>query len=106
MDGSYNRILGQLKKCNLLILDDWGLAEITAADSRDILEVIEERMNSGATILSAQIPVNEWYQLFTDPTLADACLDRLVHSSIKIELEGPSMREIMARLAEKNDTEN
>jgi DNA replication protein DnaC len=106
MDGSYNRILSQLKKCNLLVMDDWGLAEITAADSRDILEVIEERTNTGSTILSAQIPVNEWYQLFADPTLADACLDRLVHNSIKIELKGPSMREVMARLTEKDDPEN
>lgn len=104
MDGNYNRLMSQLKKCNLLTLDDWGLAEITASDSRDILEIIEDRANSGATILSAQIPVNEWYHLFSDPTLADACLDRLVHNSIKIELKGPSMREIMATLSEKEDS--
>lgn len=100
MDGSYNRYLSQLKKCHLLILDDWGLAEITATDSRDILEVIDDRLNIGSTILAAQIPVQDWYALFNDPTLADACLDRLVHNSYRIELEGDSMRRIMAQVNE------
>jgi DNA replication protein DnaC len=95
-DGSYDRILNQLKKCSLLILDDWGLAEISAADSRDILEVIETRMSTGSTILSAQIPVANWFELFADPTLADACLDRLVHNAYRIEIEGDSMRKILA----------
>lgn len=95
-DGSYERLLSQLKKCNLLILDDWGLAEISAADSRDILEVIEDRMNAGSTILAAQIPVANWFELFADPTLADACLDRLVHNAYRIEIKGDSMRKIMA----------
>lgn len=95
-DGSYERLLNQLKKCNLLILDDWGLAEISAADSRDILEVVEDRMNTGSTILAAQIPVANWFELFADPTLADACLDRLVHNAYRMELGGDSMRKILA----------
>jgi DNA replication protein DnaC len=99
MDGSYNRYLSQLKKCHLLILDDWGLAEITAADSRDILEVIEDRVNTGSMIIAAQIPPQDWYALFSDPTLADACLDRLVHNAYRIEVEGDSMRRIMANSA-------
>jgi DNA replication protein DnaC len=92
LDGSYNRYLSQLKKCRLLIIDDWGLAEISAADSRDILEVIDDRVNRGSTILAAQIPVADWYSLFIDPTLADACMDRLVHNSYRLELEGDSLR--------------
>jgi DNA replication protein DnaC len=95
-DGSYERLLNQLKKCNLLILDDWGLAEISAADSRDILEVVEDRMSTGSTILAAQIPIANWFELFADPTLADACLDRLVHNAYRIEIEGDSMRKILA----------
>jgi DNA replication protein DnaC len=95
-DGSYGQVMRQLKKCSLLILDDWGLAEISAADSRDILEVIEERTNIGSTILAAQIPVEYWFELFVDPTLADACLDRLVHNAYRIEIEGDSMRKILA----------
>jgi len=96
LDGSYNRYLNNLNKYHLLILDDWGLAEISASDSRDILEVIEGRANTGSTILTAQIPVQNWYQLFADPTLADACLDRLVHNAYTMEIEGPSMRKVMA----------
>jgi len=92
IDGSYNRYLSNLKKNKLLILDDWGLAEITANDSRDILEMIEDKTNTGSLILSSQIPVSDWYQLFTDPTLADACMDRLVHNSYQIEIQGDSMR--------------
>ncbi len=92
LDGSYNRYLSQLKKCRLLVIDDWGLASISAADSRDILEVIDDRINWGSTILAAQIPVADWYSLFADPTLADACMDRLVHNSYRIELEGDSLR--------------
>ena len=103
IDGSYNRYLSQLKKCHLLILDDWGLAEITAADSRDILEVIDDRVNTGSTLLAAQIPVQDWYALFSDPTLADACMDRLVHNAYRIELEGDSMRRIMADPNEMKD---
>jgi DNA replication protein DnaC len=102
-DGNYSRILGQLKKVNLLILDDWGLAEITAGDSRDILEVIEVRMHSGSIVLAAQIPVDHWYELFADPTLADACLDRLVNNAYRIEIGGESMRKI---LAEKDFSNN
>ncbi len=97
VDGSYGRILGQLKKCRLLILDDWGLAEITAADSRDILEVLEDRQSIGSTVIAAQVPVQDWYALFSDPTLADACLDRLVHNAYRIEIEGDSMRRVMAK---------
>lgn len=95
-DGGYERILKQLKKIDLLILDDWGLAEITASDSRDILEVIEDRIRTGSIILAAQIPVANWFELFADPTLADACLDRLVHNAYRIEMEGESMRKILA----------
>jgi DNA replication protein DnaC len=95
-DGSYDRVLSQLKKFSLLILDDWGLAEISAADSRDILEVIEDRMSTGSTILAAQIPIANWFELFADPTLADACLDRLVHNAYRIEIAGDSMRKILA----------
>lgn len=96
MDGSYSRYLSQLKKCDLLILDDWGLAEITAADSRDLLEVIEDRVNTSSIIIAAQVPPQDWYALFSDPTLADACLDRLVHNAYRIAIEGDSMRRIKA----------
>jgi DNA replication protein DnaC len=102
-EADYNRILTSLKKCTLLILDDFGLSQISHDDSRDILEVVEERMNFGATLITSQLPVSEWYNIFEDPTHADAILDRIVHNSYTIEIEGPSMREVLSR---KNRAEN
>jgi len=96
MEGTYNKFLNQLSKLSLLMVDDFGLAEITPGESREILEVIDGRLHTGSLILASQKPVKEWYPLFVDPTLADACLDRLVHNSYRIELEGDSMRRWMA----------
>lgn len=95
-EATYNRILSSLKKCNFLILDDFGLSQISHNDSRDILEVVEERMNSGSTLITSQLPVAEWYNIFEDPTHADAILDRIVHNSYTIEIDGPSMRDVMS----------
>ncbi|WP_371362384.1 IS21 family transposase ISAfe12 [Sporomusa rhizae] len=96
LNGSYNRYLNQLKKCQLLILDDWGLAEITA-DSRDILEMINYRLHTGSTLLASRIPLQEWDALFDAPTLADDCFDSLLYNAYRIELGGDSMRKVMAK---------
>jgi DNA replication protein DnaC len=98
LDTSYNRLLSSLKKCDLLIIDDWGLSQISHADSRDILEVIEERNNSGSTLISSQLPVEAWHAMFEDPTIADAILDRIIHNAYTVEIDGPSMRERQSRL--------
>jgi DNA replication protein DnaC len=58
----------------------------------DLLEIIEDRHGKASTIVASQLPVGSWYDLFADATLADALLDRLVHSSYKIELQGESLR--------------
>lgn len=92
LDGSYNRLMSGLKKCHLLIIDDWGLAPLTPSDGRDILEVIEERSNMGSLVIASQLPVSNWYALFEDPTIADACMDRLIHNSYRIEIGGDTMR--------------
>lgn len=91
-DGSYNKIIASLKKPDLLILDDFGLAPIDTAAGRDFLEVIDERHGSKAVLLTSQLPVSSWHAVFKDATTADALLDRLVHNSYRIELHGPSMR--------------
>jgi DNA replication protein DnaC len=93
-DGSYNKIIKELKKMDLLILDDWGMALLDPASSRDLLEVVEDRYGYRSTIISAQLPVNKWHQLFEDSTVADAILDRLVHNAYRFELEGPTKRRI------------
>ncbi len=91
-DGSYNKIIAALKKPDLLILDDFGMSPIDPPACRDFLEVIDERHGSRSLLLTAQLPVSSWHGVFEDATIADAVLDRLVHSSYRIDLKGPSMR--------------
>jgi DNA replication protein DnaC len=93
-NAKYEKILAELKKIDLLILDDFGIEVLSSAASRDLLEVIDDRYNeSKSTIFSSQLPVNKWLTIFKDKTIADALLDRSVYKSMRLELEGPSMRE-------------
>jgi DNA replication protein DnaC len=91
-DGSYEKLLRSYARTDLLILDDWGLAPIGAAERRDLLEIIEDRYGSRSTLVTSQLPVDSWYEVIGDPTLADAILDRLVHSAYRVAMEGESMR--------------
>ena len=88
---------------DLLILDDWGMALLDPASSRDLLEVIEDRYGYRSTIISAQLPVSKWHELFEDSTVADAILDRLVHNAYRFELKGPTKRRIDQHDHEKNE---
>ena len=93
----YSKFMQSLKKIRLLILDDIGLKSYTLEESRDILEIAEARYNVGSMILAGQVPSSQWYELFPDPTIADAIMDRIIHNSYIIELDSKqSMREIMA----------
>ncbi len=85
-------LLRPLTRVDLLILDDWGPESLTAEQRRDFMEIIEERHNCRSTIITSQLPVDRWYDLIGDPTLADAILDRLVHNAYRIELAGESLR--------------
>jgi DNA replication protein DnaC len=91
-DGSYNRLMRELKKTELLLLDDWGMATLDPVSSRDLLEVVEDRFGCRSTVISGQLPVRQWHEIFEDSTVADAVLDRLVHNSHRFELFGPSKR--------------
>ena len=91
-DGSYPRLLRRIGKAKVLVLDDWGIAPMTAAERRDLFEVIEERHGISSTIVATQLPVNLWHENIRDPTIADAILDRIVHSAHRITLKGESMR--------------
>ena len=84
-------------KTRLLIFDDWGLAKMTDESRRDLLEILEDRNSLSSTLVTSQFPVDTWHDLIGDPTLADAILDRLVHSAYKIELKGNTMRKIKLR---------
>jgi DNA replication protein DnaC len=87
-----------LAKTDLLILDDWGLLTLSDENRRDLLELLEDRYDTRATIVTSQFPVEHWHDAIGDPTLADAILDRLVHHAYKIGLKGESMRKHKAKL--------
>ncbi|MFU8832101.1 MAG: ATP-binding protein, partial [Wenzhouxiangella sp.] len=92
LDGSWPKLLGQLQKTDLLILDDFGLHTIDHKDRQFLLDVIEQRHQLASTIMCSQIPVSEWHTLIGEGTIADAILDRLVYSSHRVELKGDSLR--------------
>jgi len=97
-DGQYAKLLGNLAKVDVLILDDWGLMKLSAENRRDLLEVLDDRHGRRSTIATSQLPIEEWHGVIGDPTLADAILDRLVHNAYKINLRGESMRKRQGEL--------
>ena len=98
-DGNYEKLLGRFARIDLLILDDWGLAQIGAQDRRDLLEILEDRYGRRSTVVTSQLPVKSWYDSIGDPTLADGILDRLIHGAYQIAMEGESMRRKRAKKA-------
>lgn len=97
-DGSYPSLTRKIEKAQLLILDDWGLTPLANDQARDMLDILEDRNQSGSTLIVTQLPVSEWHGRIADPTVADAILDRLIHNAYKIELRGESMRKMRANL--------
>ena len=99
-DGRHERILKTIARMNVLIIDDRGLAVLTAPERRDlleILEILEDRHGCASTIVTSQLPVEHWHEAIGDPTLADAILDRLIHNAHRLKLTGESMRKAAAR---------
>lgn len=92
LDGSWLKQLKQLQKIELLILDDLGLEVITTRQCNDLLEITEDRYGQTSTILISQLPVEQWYGVMENPTVADAFLDRLIHNAHRLELQGESLR--------------
>lgn len=96
-DGSFGRRLAQLARIDLLALDDFAIAPITAGERNDLLELLDDRVGSRSTLITSQLPVNAWHAWLDEPTLADAILDRIVHTAHRIALKGKSMRDPEAR---------
>lgn len=96
-DGTYPRFMRRLAKTDLVMLDDWGLATLTAGEARDLLEVIDDRCTRRLTLIASQLPVEAWHGTIPDPSIADALLDRVVHTAHKIVLRGESMRKLRAK---------
>lgn len=92
-DGSYGKLLIQILKVDLLVLDDFGLEPpLTPKQRRDIFNIIEDRHQLKSTIITSQLPVKHWHDYIGEPTTADAILDRVLQKTHRIELKGPSMR--------------
>jgi DNA replication protein DnaC len=99
-DGSYPHVLARFARIDVLVLDDWGLTSLTEAQRQDLLEVLEDRDGTRSTILTSQLPRDQWHDYLGEPTVADAILDRVVHRAVAITLTGPSRRKEPPRPAD------
>jgi DNA replication protein DnaC len=100
-DGSYTILLARVARIDVLILDDWGLAPLKDTQRQDLLEVLEDRDGTRSTIITSQLPREQWHDYLGEPTVADAILDRLVHRAYAIALTGPSRRKTPGRPEEQ-----
>jgi DNA replication protein DnaC len=92
-------LLRQIAKADLLIIDDFGLAPLAESVRRDLLEILDDRYDRRSTLITSQLPVEQWHTYLQDPTIADAILDRLIHNSYRLTLKGESMRKQKTTLA-------
>lgn len=102
-DGRYLKLIKQISKSQVLILDDWGVSPMNDTYRRDLLEILDDRHQHSSTIVTSQLPLKYWHDFIGDPTLADAILDRLIHNSHKIELKGESMRKKKSTLKDEEE---
>lgn len=91
-EGSFTRRLAQLARIDVLLLDDFAGTPIEAGERTDLLELLDDRVATKATVITSQLAVNKWHAWLDEPTIADAILDRIVHRAHRIELKGPSLR--------------
>jgi DNA replication protein DnaC len=91
-DESYIKQIKRIEKQDLIIIDDFGMQPLDDKTRMMLLEIIEDRNQSRSTIIASQVPIDKWYDIIGESTVADAILDRLVHTSHRIELSGESMR--------------
>lgn len=106
-DGSYNKLIKDMLKPDLLIMDDFGMKQLDLGMTQDFLEVIEERYHHHkAVAVSAQLPVKDWPEVFKDPTIADAVLDRIVRNAYRFDLKGPSRRPTVEHMPSDMDGDN
>lgn len=99
LDASLPKLKTALYKPNLLILDDFGIGEMSPTAAQVLLDVADRRMRTGSLLLTSQYPSDTWHGFFPDPTVADAVLDRVVHQAHRVQLKGESMRKIRGRAA-------
>lgn len=103
-DGRYKKRMDDIAKVDVLILDDFGLTPFTDEHRRDLLEILDDRHERKSTIVTSQLPVKLWHETIGNGTLADAILDRLVHSAYRLEMKGESMRKTKSKLTKEEKT--
>tara|TARA_B100000508_G_C11458998_1_gene278218 strand:- start:84 stop:842 length:759 start_codon:yes stop_codon:yes gene_type:complete len=99
-DGRFQKLIQQLAKTDVLVLDDWGLEKMNLSQRNDLLEIMEDRHGLRSTVITSQLPTTQWHKMIGDATLADAILDRLLHNSHKLKLRGESMRKAMSKISD------
>ena len=90
--GTFDKVMTEMARTDLIVLDDWGLERMNQRQGLSLLEVLEDRYDVRSTIVVSQIPPEKLHDTFKDPTIADAALDRVIHNSYRIDLKGDSMR--------------
>lgn len=104
-EGSFKNYLNRMEKIHVLIIDDWALHSITETEQKYLFELIEARCDVSSTIFVSQTPISSWHSLMPNSTIADAILDRIVHTAIRVELKGPSLRKnLMKKIDEEVTT--
>jgi len=91
-DGSYLKELVKMEKQELLIIDDFGMQPLDQQSRAILMEIIEDRHGKRSTLFTSQVPVNNWYEVIGEQTIADAILDRIIHDAHRLELKGDSLR--------------
>ncbi|MBI2393247.1 MAG: ATP-binding protein [Deltaproteobacteria bacterium] len=99
-DGSYTALLQKIAKADVLVIDDFLIAPLKDQERRDLLEVLEDRYDRSSTVITTQVPTKTWHEALSDPTIADAICDRVIHNAHVITLRGGSMRKRKATAVE------
>ena len=103
LDGSLPKLRTKLSKFKLLVIDDWALSPLSNYNQQDLLEIIDDRTGTGSLIITSQLPINKWHEYIGEPTYADAIIDRILHRTHKLELQGDSMRKVLNTAKESGD---
>jgi len=99
-DGSYLKLMAAFAQVDVLVMDDWGLAPLSGQQRRDVLEIVEDRHGTRSLLMVSQLPVDKWFDVIGDETIADAIMDRIIHGAHRIDLSGGSVRKRKATKAD------
>lgn len=100
-DGTYLKEITKIEKQDLLIIDDFGIQPLDQQSRTILMEIIEDRHGKKSTLLTSQVPINQWHEVIGEQTIADAILDRIVHDAQRLQLKGESMRKKRTNLPEE-----